>query len=47
MLVQRSESFALRIWDRASGYFTNVNPPENKAIDESAEVLWTRDMELA
>ena len=43
MLVQRSESFALRIWDRASGNFTNVNAPEGKAIDESGEVTWTSD----
>ncbi len=43
MLAQRSESFTLRIWDRASGNFTTVTAPEGKAIDEAGELLWTRD----
>jgi dipeptidyl aminopeptidase/acylaminoacyl peptidase len=43
MLAQRSESFALRIWDQASGNFTTVNAPDGKAIDESGELVWTRN----
>jgi dipeptidyl aminopeptidase/acylaminoacyl peptidase len=43
MLAQRSESFSLRIWDQASGNFTNINAPEGKAVDESGELVWTRD----
>lgn len=43
MLAQRSESFALRIWNRASGNFTTVTAPEGNAIDESGEIQWSRD----
>ncbi|HVO99763.1 MAG TPA: prolyl oligopeptidase family serine peptidase [Bryobacteraceae bacterium] len=43
LLAQRNESFALRIWDRASGNFTTVNAPDGKAIDESGDLAWTRD----
>ena len=43
MLAQRSESFALRIWDRTTGNFTTVTAPEGKAIDEAGELVWTRD----
>ena len=43
MLAQRSESFALRIWDRTTGNFTTVTAPDGKAIDEAGELVWTRD----
>jgi dipeptidyl aminopeptidase/acylaminoacyl peptidase len=43
MLALRSESFALRIWDQATGNFTTVTAPEGKAIDDSGEMQWTRD----
>jgi dipeptidyl aminopeptidase/acylaminoacyl peptidase len=43
MFALRSETFALRIWDQASGNFTNVNPPEGKIIDDAGDMHWTRD----
>jgi dipeptidyl aminopeptidase/acylaminoacyl peptidase len=43
MFVLRSESFALRIWDQATGNFSTVTPPEGKALDDAGEMRWTRD----
>ncbi len=39
----RSESFALRIWDQATGNFVTVTAPNGKAIDDSGDMQWTRD----
>src|SRR5580700_1077090 len=33
MFASRSESFALRIWDQATGNFTTVTPPKGKELD--------------
>jgi len=43
MLALRSESFALRIWDQATGNFITVTAPDGKAIDDSGDMQWTRD----
>jgi dipeptidyl aminopeptidase/acylaminoacyl peptidase len=43
MFALRSESFALRIWDKATGNFSTVTPPEGKALDDAGEMRWTRD----
>jgi fermentation-respiration switch protein FrsA (DUF1100 family)/WD40 repeat protein len=43
MLALRNESFALRIWDQATGNFITVTAPDGKAIDDSGDMQWTRD----
>src|SRR5260370_5189694 len=43
MFALRSESFALRIWDHATGNFSTVTAPEGKAPDDAGEMRWTRD----
>jgi dipeptidyl aminopeptidase/acylaminoacyl peptidase len=43
MLAQRSESFAVRIWDQATGNFATVTAPDGKALDDAGELYWTRD----
>jgi dipeptidyl aminopeptidase/acylaminoacyl peptidase len=43
MLALRTESFALRIWDQATGNFITVTAPVGKAIDDSGDMQWTKD----
>jgi dipeptidyl aminopeptidase/acylaminoacyl peptidase len=43
MFAVRNESFALRIWDRATGNLVTANAPDGKSIDDLGEMHWTRD----